>query len=181
LPVAVPWERARYAPPATDALYVLYRDLEFKSLLARLPEPEEAALFARDDAEAVRGTYRTFVPSTDPPEFALLAGLLRELAGAERVGIAFRGDDEIGVSGAVESGLRVPSRSARAIRRRGRLRGLARGRDAARRSRLEGLAGVLARSRLGRRRGRRARRRYDDRGARAQPVAHVREPRGCGG
>ena len=105
LPVAVPWVRARYAPPATDALYVLYRDLEFKSLLARLPEPEEAALFARDDAEAVRGTYRTFVPSTDPPEFALLAGLLRELAGAERVGIAFRGDDEIGVSGAVESGL----------------------------------------------------------------------------
>jgi DNA polymerase-1 len=104
LPIEIPWEHALYAGPANDRLYVLYRDLEFKSLLARLPEPSNDALFALGDAELVRGTYRTFVPSTDPPEFALLATMLADVAQAEVVGIAFRGDDEIGVSGAPETG-----------------------------------------------------------------------------
>ena len=106
LPVEIPWDRAAYAAPAVEKLYVLYRDLEFKSLLARLPvaSEEAATLFAQDDAELVRGTYRTFVPSTDPPEFALLASSLRDAAQAERAGIAFRGDDEIGVSAGVETG-----------------------------------------------------------------------------
>ncbi len=57
-----------------------------------------------DDAELVRGAYRTFVPSVDPPEFELLANMLREAARAERVGLALRGDDEIGVSAAPETG-----------------------------------------------------------------------------
>jgi DNA polymerase-1 len=104
LPIAVPWDAARYTQPASDALYVLYRDLEFKSLLARLPAPAENDLVARDDAELVRGAYRTFVPSADPPEFVLLAQMLRDVAGSARAGIALRGEDEIGVSGAPETG-----------------------------------------------------------------------------
>jgi len=106
LPVAVPWERARYAAPAADKLYPLYRDLEFKSLLARLPVPENDAgtLFAASDAELVRGAYRSFVPATDPPEFVLLARMLADAARAERVAIALRGHDEIGVSSAPETG-----------------------------------------------------------------------------
>ncbi|MBD5634930.1 MAG: DNA polymerase I, partial [Candidatus Eremiobacteraeota bacterium] len=104
LPIEIPWERALYVQPANDRLYALYRDLEFKSLLARLPASANDGLFAQDDAELVRGAYRSFVPSTDPPEFALLANMLNEAARAERVGIAFRGDEEIGVSSAVETG-----------------------------------------------------------------------------
>jgi DNA polymerase-1 len=88
LPIAVPWDAARYEPPSPEKLYVLYRDLEFKSLLARLPAPAAGdGLFAvQDDTELVRGTYRSFVPS----------------AHAERVGIALRGDDEIGIATAPE-------------------------------------------------------------------------------
>jgi DNA polymerase-1 len=106
LPVTIPWEQARYAPPPSDRLYVLYRDLEFKSLLARLPAPsDDVTLFASEETEPVRGAYRSFVPSTDPPEFALLANALRDVARAERAGLALRGDDEIGVSGGIETGL----------------------------------------------------------------------------
>jgi DNA polymerase-1 len=100
LPIAVPWDAARYAPPSPEKLYVLYRDLEFKSLLARLPAPAagDGLFAAQDDTELVRGTYRSFVPSADPPEFVLLATMLAEAARAERVGIALRADDEIGIA-----------------------------------------------------------------------------------
>ncbi len=105
LAVTVPWEAARYATPAADKLYVLYRDLEFKSLLAKLPVADNDLIaFAADDTELLRGTYRTFVPSTDPPEFVLLTAQLREAAGSERVAVVWRGDDEIGVAGMPESG-----------------------------------------------------------------------------
>ena len=104
LPVTIPWDDARYAVPPSDKLYTLYRDLEFKSLLAKLPVPTNDALLALDETEVVRGTYRTFVPSTDPPEFELLASLLRDIAQGEYAGIALHGD-EIGVSGAIESGV----------------------------------------------------------------------------
>lgn len=106
LAVEVPWEAALYTPPPVDKLYALYRDLEFKSLLAKLPVAEnDVALFAQSDAELVRGAYRSFVPSTDPPEFALLAESLRALAGSEVLAFALRGGDEIGISNALESGL----------------------------------------------------------------------------
>jgi DNA polymerase-1 len=105
LDVGVPWERARYVAPPTTALYPLYRDLEFKSLLAKLPATDnDVVLFAADDAELVRGNYRSFVPSVDPPEFALLAATLDDAAAAPAAAVALRGDDEIGVSTAVESG-----------------------------------------------------------------------------
>ncbi|GAC1557640.1 MAG: DNA polymerase I [Vulcanimicrobiaceae bacterium] len=104
LPVSVPWDDARYAMPPSEKLYALYRDLEFKSLLAKLPVPSNDALLALDETEVVRGTYRTFVPSTDPPEFDLLAALLHDIARGEYAGIALHGDD-VGVAGAPETGL----------------------------------------------------------------------------
>jgi DNA polymerase-1 len=102
LPIAVPWDEARYTPPAGVEIATLYRDLEFKSLLARLGPEDEAAVQASAD-EPVAGTYDTFVPAGDPPDFARLAAMLRDAAGAERVALA-RGADAIGVSTAAESG-----------------------------------------------------------------------------
>jgi DNA polymerase-1 len=105
LDVTIPWDDARYTPPASDKLYVLYRDLEFKSLLAKLPAaPNDAMLFPMDGADFLQGTYRSFVPSSDPPEFALLATMLIDAREAEHAAVAFRGEDEIGVSLAPESG-----------------------------------------------------------------------------
>ncbi len=105
LDVKVPWGAARYTPPAPDKLYVLYRDLEFKSLLAKLPVAEnELIALAADDTELLRGTYRTFVPSTDPPEFVLLETMLRGAAQAVRAAVVWRGADEIGIATAPESG-----------------------------------------------------------------------------
>ena len=105
LAVTIPWEASQYVPPPADKLYVLYRDLEFKSLLNKLPVADnELATIVAQDTELLRGSYRTFVPSTDPPEFVLLAQMLDEAARAERAAIVWLGDDEIGVSIAPESG-----------------------------------------------------------------------------
>ncbi len=101
LPLTLDWDAARYTPPANDALYALYRDLEFKTLLARLDPPVDAVATVTE--EALRGTYTSFVASTDPPEFVRLAQLLRDAATCERVAIALRGD-AIGVSAASEQG-----------------------------------------------------------------------------
>ncbi|HMD01933.1 MAG TPA: DNA polymerase I [Candidatus Baltobacteraceae bacterium] len=107
LDVTIPWEAARWTPPSPEELYPLYRDLEFKSLLARLPAPANDALFALDESEMLRGTYRSFVASVDPPEFASLARGLEEAARAKRVAVVLRGD-EIGISAAPETGLSFP-------------------------------------------------------------------------
>jgi DNA polymerase-1 len=104
LALTIPWEEALYTPPSVEELYVLYRDLEFKSLLARLPVPTNDALFALDDTEQLKGTYRSFVPAADPPEFDALAKAIDALASGERVALAARGD-ELGLSGSAESGI----------------------------------------------------------------------------
>ena len=104
LPLSIPWEEALYTPPGPDVLYPLYRDLEFKSLLARLPvAANDATLFPLDDAERLEGSYRSFAAAVDPPEFALLARSLREAAAAENASVAMRGE-EIGVSAAEGAG-----------------------------------------------------------------------------
>jgi DNA polymerase-1 len=104
LPLEIPWEAAQYTPPGPDVLYPLYRDLEFKSLLARLPvATNDATLFPIDDVERLEGTYRSFAAAVDPPEFALLTRSLREAAAAENAAIALRGD-ELGVSAAEGNG-----------------------------------------------------------------------------
>ena len=85
------WDSGRrYTPPSPEELYPLYRDLEFKTLLARLPAPkaEATALFALHDVEPIQGHYRSFAASVDPPEFVLLARLLREAASAPRAALA---------------------------------------------------------------------------------------------
>ncbi|MDQ2908739.1 MAG: DNA polymerase I [Candidatus Eremiobacteraeota bacterium] len=104
LDVSVPWDAACYTPPPPEKLYVLYRDLEFKSLLAKLPVAEnDLVALAADDTELLRGTYRSFVPSTDPPEFVLLGTMLRGAASTPRVAVVWRGEDEIGIATAPES------------------------------------------------------------------------------
>jgi DNA polymerase-1 len=105
LGVSIPWDEAHYATPPAEKLYVLYRDLEFKSLLQRLPAPANGeTLFALDDSELMHGIYRSFVPSADPPEFVLLATMLEEAARAGHVAFALRGEEEVGVSTAAETG-----------------------------------------------------------------------------
>jgi DNA polymerase-1 len=105
LDVTIPWEEARFTQPPVEDLYVLYRDLEFKGLLAKLPATKnDVPLFAADDAELVRGNYRSYLPSADPPEFALLAGQLAEVAQSGRAALALRGEGEIGASVAPQTG-----------------------------------------------------------------------------
>jgi DNA polymerase-1 len=101
LPLVLDWNAAIFKQPANDALYTLYRELEFKALLNKLDKPVDDVPIATE--EALRGTYTSFVASTDPPEFVKLTALLREAAAAPRVAIALRGD-AIGVSTAEETG-----------------------------------------------------------------------------
>jgi DNA polymerase-1 len=104
LDIAIPWDDARRAEPAPEELYVLYRDLEFKSLLAKLPPPKNDALFAEpDDARMLHGAYRSFVPSADPPEFGWLAHELTQAAAAGRAALVLAGD-VFGVSAAAGTG-----------------------------------------------------------------------------
>jgi DNA polymerase-1 len=118
LPVTIPWEAAHYVAPSPDALYPLYRDLEFKSLLAKLPAPSNDVLLGTDDAEVLQGAYRSFVPSTDPPEFVALAEAIDALARGDYVAIVQRPGDELGLSGAVGTGLglRVAALDVPAVR-----------------------------------------------------------------
>ena len=118
LPVTIPWEAAHYVAPSPDLLYPLYRDLEFKSLLAKLPAPSNDVLQGTDDEEILQGSYRSFVPSTDPPEFVALAAAIDELASGEYVAIVQRPEDELGLSGAAGTGIgfRVAALDVPAVR-----------------------------------------------------------------
>jgi DNA polymerase I len=102
LPITVPWDDARYTAPSGVEIATLYRDLEFKSLLARLAPDDEAAVQASAD-EPVAGAYVTFVPTDEAPDLPQLATMLRDASAAERVALA-RGAAAIGVSTAPESG-----------------------------------------------------------------------------
>jgi DNA polymerase-1 len=95
LAITVDWDAARYTPPSNDALYTLYRELEFKTLANKLAPGTSVAPVHED--ERLHGTYTTFVASTDPPDFARLASLLEAAADAPRVVLALRGD-AVGVS-----------------------------------------------------------------------------------
>ncbi|MGH7717004.1 MAG: DNA polymerase I [Vulcanimicrobiaceae bacterium] len=89
LPVDIDWDHARYAAPGNDTLYVLYRELEFKSLLAKLETPKDTAAL-ESAPKTLAGKYTTYVADTDPPNFARLATNLRELAKKPRVAIALK-------------------------------------------------------------------------------------------
>lgn len=90
LPISLDWERAAYTPPASEALYALYRELDFKSLLAKLEMPADAAVVVAEDR--VSGTYTSFVASTDPPDFVRLAALIDAAGRETRVAIGARGE-----------------------------------------------------------------------------------------
>jgi DNA polymerase I len=101
LPLEIDWD-LRYEKPSDAALYPLYAQLEFKTLLARLKAPVDGLpLFAAESK--LDGSYRTYVASVDPPEFARLADELRGLVGVERLAVAVR-EDAIGISGARGTG-----------------------------------------------------------------------------
>jgi DNA polymerase-1 len=90
LPLALDWESARYIAPPNDALYALYRELEFKTLLARLAPPETPAPVAAD--EVLEGSYESYTAATDPPDHRRIAARIDEASTGERVAVALRGD-----------------------------------------------------------------------------------------
>jgi DNA polymerase I len=102
LPLTIPWDEALYRPPEPAELAPLYREFEFKTLLAKLPEADQRAA-AEAAEEPVHGHYRSFTAATDPPDFQRLAEQLREAAAQERVALAHV-DGEVGVATAPESG-----------------------------------------------------------------------------
>ncbi|MGA8575909.1 MAG: 5'-3' exonuclease H3TH domain-containing protein, partial [Candidatus Cybelea sp.] len=95
LPLTIDWESSRYGVPSDRDLYQLYSELEFKTLLAKLQPPSDLPLF--ETSAKLEGTYRSYVPAVDPPEFARLAGELLALGEGGNAVVAMRGD-EIGVS-----------------------------------------------------------------------------------
>ena len=101
LPVTLDWDAATFVQPENDALYALYRELEFKALLNKLAQPSTPDATASE--ELLGGAYTSYVASTDPPDFERLAAQLREAAAQKRVSIALRGD-AISISVADESG-----------------------------------------------------------------------------
>lgn len=90
LPLTLDWEGARYTPPSNDALYQLYRELEFKTLLAKLEPPAEPQPVPSE--EVLQGDYTSYTSITDPPDYARLATLIEAASKEERVGVALRGD-----------------------------------------------------------------------------------------
>jgi DNA polymerase-1 len=102
LPITLDWERAAYRAPTNDALYALYRELEFKTLLNRLEPPATPVVIAPE--ERLTGKHTSFVAATDPPDFAKLAELIAAAATAPRVALALRAD-AIGISAAPETGI----------------------------------------------------------------------------
>src|SRR6202020_2854041 len=86
LPLNVDWESSRYALPDQRELYALYSELEFKTLLAKLPIPEDLPLFQSE--ARLTGSYRSYVHAVDPPEIAQLAAELGELPSDARLAFA---------------------------------------------------------------------------------------------
>jgi DNA polymerase-1 len=90
LPLQLDWERARYTPPSNDALYALYRELEFKTLLAKLEPPATPGPLASE--EMLQGDYTSYASITDPPDYKKLAAVIDAAASHDRVAVARRGE-----------------------------------------------------------------------------------------
>ena len=95
LALSLDWDAALYTPPSNDALYTLYRDLEFKTLLARLEPPAEPQPLPSD--ETLQGNYQSYTAVTEPADHARVAGLLEQAAPRDRVALALR-DDALAVA-----------------------------------------------------------------------------------
>ncbi len=98
---------ARYTPPGNDELYRLYSDLEFKTLLGKLDVPLEMPLI--ETQERIKGRYRSYVASTDPPEFEQLARELEAFDAAQILALAVKADGEVGLSAQAGAGLAFAS------------------------------------------------------------------------
>nr|MDQ2680413.1 DNA polymerase I [Candidatus Eremiobacteraeota bacterium] len=109
LPVELDWDESAYKPPPNDALYRLFSELEFKTLLNKLDVPTEMPLFSGTDE--LTGAWTSYLAATDPPDYQRLAGELRAFAQSVQVAIAIRADGEIGVSDRVGSGMAFLSES----------------------------------------------------------------------
>ena len=59
LPLSVDWDRSRYEAPDDATLYPLFRELEFKTLLAKLSAPPDLPLF--EAVTKLTGNYRSYV------------------------------------------------------------------------------------------------------------------------
>lgn len=103
LDLEIDWEHSRFAAPDHAALYPLYRDLEFKTLLAKLDVPVDMPLFANDNT--LSGNWRSYVAVVDPPDHVRLASEIRALQKSAQLAIALRGGGEIGLSGAPGSAI----------------------------------------------------------------------------
>ncbi len=90
LDIQLDWESARYTPPSNDALYGLYRELEFKTLLSKLEAPLEITPPA--DEQLLEGEYQSHVAVTEPADYTRIATLLDDASSRERVALALRGD-----------------------------------------------------------------------------------------
>ncbi|MDQ6825653.1 MAG: DNA polymerase I [Candidatus Eremiobacteraeota bacterium] len=102
LDVAIDWEHSLYAPPGNDALYSLYRDLEFKSLLTKLDVP--ADLPVPQTEQTLRGAWKSYVAATDLPDYTSLAAMIDKLRSGSPVALALRAD-EVGLSNAFGTGI----------------------------------------------------------------------------
>ena len=89
LPIDVDWDAAEFKPPSNDTLYVLYRELEFKSLLAKLQAPKAAEALAAVP-KTLEGRYTAFVADVDPANFKRLAAVLNDLAKRPRLALALK-------------------------------------------------------------------------------------------
>lgn len=102
LPVELDWDGSRYAKPSDAALYPIFSELEFKTLLAKMKPPPDLPLAPSE--RRITGSYRNFVPIVDPPEFAQLARELRALRAEDVLAVAVHGG-AIGVSARAGKGL----------------------------------------------------------------------------
>ncbi|HEY1429258.1 MAG TPA: DNA polymerase, partial [Candidatus Tumulicola sp.] len=105
LPLTLDWDESFYRAPEQSALYTLYSDLEFKSLVAKLQAPADLPLL--DARTGLSGSYRSYAAAVDPPEFARLAGDICELLSGSSAAIALAGE-HLGLSGATETGIDFP-------------------------------------------------------------------------
>lgn len=112
LDIEIDWEHSRWEAPANADLFKLYRDLEFKTLLNKLPTPEELPPVANETP--MTGTFKSYAEAAedkdhpllaeDPPEYQELAAEIERLATSSRLALALR-DDELGISDDPSSGV----------------------------------------------------------------------------
>ncbi|MBV8198373.1 MAG: DNA polymerase I, partial [Candidatus Eremiobacteraeota bacterium] len=102
LPITLDLEGIRYTPPSDADLYGLYSEFEFKTLLNKLSPPQDLPLLQPE--AMLRGNYRAYVASTDPPDFLQLAADLKQLASARPVALAWLGD-AVGISAGAGEGI----------------------------------------------------------------------------